>query len=109
MVRQDKSKQGRVTPKAGEVAAKSNTDKEADSDDSASSTKRKKVSREPVKVAGPSPIIIPILMFGLWGLGALVLLANYTVRGFAGMPSNIYLGVGLLFILLGFIPATRFR
>ncbi len=104
VVRQDKSKSGRVTPKASDVESAP-----AEKNDDDSSVKPRKVSREPVKVAGPSPIIVPILMFGLWGLGAAILLANYIVRDFAGMPSNWYLLVGLVLVLLGFIPATRFR
>ncbi len=104
VVRQDKSKSGRVTPKAGDASIASAN--ESDRNSSGTSTK---VSREPVRVQGPSPTIIPVLMFGLWGLGALVLLANYIVRDFAGMPSNWYLLVGLVLVLLGFIPATQFR
>ena len=98
MVRQDKKKSGRITEKGSD----SNSE-------SVVSSGKSGVSRDPVKISGPSPIIVPILMFGFWGLGALLILANYLIQDRFGMPSNWYLGGGLLLVLFGFIPATQFR
>lgn len=72
----------------------------------------------------PSPTWVPVLMFGLLILGALVIMVNYmgylppyndvaTVTnpdtGFGSGTSNWYLLLGLGLILGGIITATRFR
>ncbi|MGF1596641.1 MAG: cell division protein CrgA [Acidimicrobiales bacterium] len=95
MVRQDKSRQGRVTPKG--------TRPEAVSPASG-------VSREPVRIdgGGRMPALVSVLMFGLMGLGLLVILANYIVEGL-GAPSNWYLLAGLGLILGGIVAATQYR
>lgn len=87
MVRQDKSRAGRVTPKTDGPSG---------------------VSREPVKVGGRFSQLIPILMVGLMSLGLIVILANYVVVGF-GAPSNWYLLGGLGLILGGIVAATQWR
>ncbi len=56
----------------------------------------------------PSPVWVPILMFGLLGLGALSILLNYLGVP-PGSPDNWYLLVGLGLILLGIITATQYR
>ena len=92
MVRQDKSRPGRVTPKG--------TSSEASGSG---------VSREPVKVGGGRlAAAVPILMFGLMGVGLLVILLNYVVSAF-GAPSNWYLLAGLGLILAGIVAATQYR
>jgi hypothetical protein len=48
-------------------------------------------------------------MFGSLGLGMLVILANYVSLLPGGEPSNMYLLLGLLFITIGFITATKFH
>ena len=48
-------------------------------------------------------------MFSALGLGMLTILANYVDLLPGDGPSNTYLLVGLGFITLGFILATRYR
>lgn len=91
VVRQDKSRAGRVTPKgsAGSVGASG-------------------VSREPIRIESGFSTVVPFLMFGLMGLGLVVILLNYMVTSF-GAPSNWYLLAGLGLILAGIIAATQYR
>lgn len=98
MVRQDKSKPGRTTPK-GTTSTPS-----SDSPIGASG-----VSREPVKLQGPSPLIVPIIMFGSLTLGALIILFNYLTEDILGTPDNLYLFGGLGLVLVGIIAATQYR
>ena len=93
MVRQDKSRPGRVTPKT------------ADSEKVGPSG----VSRDPVKVGGGRlSAVVPFLMFGLMAVGLVIILLNYVVTGF-GAPSNWYLLLGLGMILGGIVAATQYR
>lgn len=55
----------------------------------------------------PSPLWVPVLMFGLLGLGVVVILLNYV--GSFWDTSNPILLVGLGMILSGIITATRYR
>jgi len=88
VARQAKSKNGRVTPKGTTGGAGSS-----------------RVSREPVKVKGSSPIV-PILMFTMLGSGLLVIFVNYLLRD---LGSNPLLFTGLGLILGGIIAATQYR
>ena len=56
---------------------------------------------------GPSPLWVPILMFGLLGLGVAVILVNYV--GSFWDTENWVLLVGLGMILGGIITATQYR
>jgi hypothetical protein len=56
---------------------------------------------------GPSPWWVPALMFALLIIGALLIVANYA--GAFGDPDNLYLVLGLGFILGGIITATQYR
>jgi hypothetical protein len=53
--------------------------------------------------------LIPILMFGLIGLGLLVILGNYIIQDHFGAPSNWYLLGGLALILAGIVAATQYE
>ncbi|MFT5202752.1 MAG: hypothetical protein ACI9C1_002146 [Candidatus Aldehydirespiratoraceae bacterium] len=55
----------------------------------------------------PSPIWVPVLMFGLLGAGVVVILLNYV--GSFWDTSNPILLVGLGMILSGIITATQYR
>lgn len=55
----------------------------------------------------PSPTWVPVLMFALLIVGALVIILNY--MGVFGDPSNVRLIIGLVFILGGIITATQYR
>ena len=60
---------------------------------------------------GPSPTWVPVLMFGLLIVGALIIILNYLafLPTPDGEASNWYLLLGLGFILGGIITATQFR
>ena len=57
----------------------------------------------------PSPVWVPVLMFGLFALGMLTIFLNYVAILLPGATSNWYLLLGLGFILGGIITATQFR
>lgn len=68
------------------------------------------VSRTPMKVGGGRfQAVIPFLMFGLIGLGLVVILANYIIQDRFGAPSNWYLLGGLGLILAGIVAATQYE
>ena len=54
-----------------------------------------------------SPRWVPVVMFASLGLGMLVILANYVSLLPGDEPSNMYLLLGLVFITIGFITATK--
>ena len=85
---------GRVTPKG--------TVPQGDAPRSAQYTNEK---------LGPSPTWVPVLMFGLLLVGALIIILNYLafLPTPDGEASNWYLLLGLGFILGGIITATQFR
>ncbi|MDH3302675.1 MAG: cell division protein CrgA [Acidimicrobiia bacterium] len=97
MVRQDKSKTGRVTPK-GTVPQGAKPGPTATN-----------VPRTSGDVEKPSPVVVPIVMFGSFILGIGLILFNYLPHGLFGMPSNWYLLGGLGLILVGIIAATQYR
>ena len=61
-----------------------------------------------MQIDPPSPVWVPVLMFGLLALGTLLILANYTIE-VLGMPNNWYLLGGLGMVLGGIIAATQYR
>ena len=62
----------------------------------------------PAKVKGPSPIWVPVLLFGLLIIGALLIILNY-MQLLPGAPRNLYLLLGLAGILGGIMVATQYR
>ena len=97
MVRQDKSKPGRITPKG------------TTSTPSADVAGASGVGRTPVNVDSPSSILIPIVMFASLILGTVIILFNYLTEDILGTPNNWYLLGGLGFVLLGIGTATQYR
>jgi hypothetical protein len=87
---------GRVTPKGTRPGASASE---------ASTRYTPPVARE-TKV---SPIWVPILMFTLLGLGALVIFLNYLALVPGGETSNWYLLAGLGLILGGIVTATQYH
>ena len=88
MVRQDTQK-SRITPKG---------------------TKPEISITEDLDMHESSPAYVPIVMFASFVIGMGVILTNYLAELDAlGMPSNWYLIVGLAFVLVGIITATRLR
>lgn len=95
MVRQDKHK-SRVTPK-GTKPGSTGEIIEGPSG----------VSRTPVKVNTSSPKWVPILMFGLFAVGIVIIMLPYLNNGIAG--GNWFILGGLALILGGIITATQYR
>jgi Cell division protein CrgA len=60
------------------------------------------------KIYRESPKWVPILMFGLLGVGVIVIILNY-LGLLPAAPTNWYLLVGLAGILGGIVTATQFR
>ena len=99
MVRQDKSKPGRITPKGT-----TSTPAAASGGAGASG-----VGREPVKVGSGSSMIVPIVMFGSLILGGVIIMFNYLTEDVLGTPNNLYLFGGLGLVLVGIIAATQYK
>ena len=59
----------------------------------------------------PSPRWVPVLMFGLWGIGLLVIVLNYMqiLPGAESGGNGWYLVAGLGSILAGIIVATQYH
>jgi hypothetical protein len=114
-----KKKGGRVTPKAGAAdprkvptagtpqVARSQSSRSAASDGSVAASSRY-TPPVPAKLKGPSPIWIPVLLFGLLIVGALLIMLNY-MQLLPGAPKNLYLLLGLGSILGGIMVATQYR
>jgi len=60
---------------------------------------------------GPSPRWVPVLMFGLWALGLLLIILNYmgVLPGAADGGNGWYLIAGLVSVLGGIMVATQYR
>ena len=90
---------GRVTPKKDEVVDKA--DRPAPSG---------RYTPPVPKEWRESPKWVPILMFSFLGLGALLIVVNYTpLMDKVGGSSNWYLLGGLGLVTLGFITATKWE
>ncbi len=62
----------------------------------------------PVSAPGPSPTWVPVVMFGLLGLGVMMILLNY-LSVLPAAPTNWYLLGGLGLVLGGIFTATQYR
>lgn len=65
-------------------------------------------NRTPVSVDGPSPVWVPVMMFGFLALGVATILLNY-LGVLPGSASNWYLLGGLGMVLAGIFTATQYR
>lgn len=63
---------------------------------------------DPVQEKGPSPTWYVVLMFGLMGVGVLIILANY-ITLLPGSPTNTWLLIGLAGIAGGFGMTLNYR
>lgn len=97
----------RVTPKGGPGAAPAGPKKGAKASGDVDTSPRYTPPARGAYAQGPSPVWVPILMFALLILGALVIMSNY--MGVFGDPANIRLVIGLVFILGGIVTATQYR
>jgi len=96
---------GRVTPRGGATAARS----EAGSRPRPSANARY-TPPAPVRLkAGQSGRWVPIAMFTALGAGVLMIVINYMSVLLPGAPSNWYIVGGLGLILAGILIATQWR
>jgi hypothetical protein len=119
-----KKKGGRVTPKGGVADSKkvptagppvvsrsssggSSGGRPARGDGAVTSSSRY-TPPVPMKIKGPSPLWIPVLLFGLLIVGSLIIILNYMTL-LPNSPQNYYLIAGLVAILGGIMVATQFR
>ena len=103
-----------MTPKAGATipgkvpSAGTPTVSRSKAGDSSVTASSRYTPPVPAKVKGPSPVWVPILLFGLLILGALFIMLNY-MQLLPGSPRNLYLLLGLASILGGIMVATQYR
>lgn len=112
MARQDRKKKGgRTTPKGGIQSGSRNAISKGHASkavaDSASSDSGRYTAPIPPEFK-TSPTWVPVLMFTLLGLGALVIFLNY-LGLLPGATDNKYLLLGLGFILGGIVTSTQFH
>jgi len=92
---------GRVTPKKDEVVDKA---------DRAAPPPSGRYTPPTPKEWRESPKWVPVLMFAFLGLGALLIIVNYTpLMDKVGGSSNWYLLGGLGLVTAGFITATKWE
>jgi hypothetical protein len=107
-----KKKGGRVTPKATDVhkvpTAGTPTVAKSRVSDSGVTASSRYTPPVPAKMKGPSPMWVPVLLFGLLIIGALLIILNY-MQLLPGAPRNLYLLLGLAGILGGIMVATQYR
>jgi hypothetical protein len=110
-----KKKGGRVTPKGGAAdprkvptAGSPNVSRSSSGGSSIAASSRY-TPPIPAKVKGPSPVWVPVLLFGLLIVGALIIMLNYMSVLLPGAPRNLYLLIGLGAILGGIMVATQYR
>lgn len=106
---------GRVTPKGtrpGQLptaTAEPGSSVSADSSVRHASVASSRYTPPTHKSMQESPRWVPILMFSLLIIGALVIFFNYLGILLPGATDNWYLLVGLAFILGGIVTATQYR
>ena len=96
---------GRVTPKGGPER------RAAGADPHHHPTPSARYTPPTPKLEKPSPMWVPVLMFGLLLAGALMIVLNYLglLPTASGEASNWWLLGGLGLISLGFVTATQYR
>jgi hypothetical protein len=99
MPRKTKDAPGRVTPKGGPAKRGGGT--------SPSTSSGRYTAPIPAEMRS-SPRWFPFLILGLFAVGLVGIMLNY-LGLLPGGASNIYLFIGLGFIVAGFIAATRWH
>lgn len=103
----DTATSARVTAK-GSVTKSVASSPTGDDDHPGASTRYTPPTPRIDKMDMPSPMWVPVLMFALLGLGALLIVLNY-LGVLPGDTDNKYLAVGLVMILGGIVTATQYR
>ena len=97
----ERGKSGRTTPKGTAVSRRSG--RAVAGPTAETSGRYTPPAFQPRKV---SPVWVPILMFTLFGLGALSIVLNY-IGILPGAPTSWYLVGGLALVTGGFVTATN--
>ncbi|MBK9179857.1 MAG: cell division protein CrgA [Acidimicrobiales bacterium] len=109
MAKVTKKKGGRVTPKGGATRRPAGTDAHGDPGPHHASQASSRYTPPIPKYKKVSPPWVPVLMFALVGLGALVIVFNYLGVLLPGATDNWYLLAGLVCILGGIVTATQWH
>lgn len=108
MARQDRKKKGgRATPKGGVGSGSRNAISKGHSTHEPETTSSRYTPPVPQEFK-VSPTWVPVVMFGLLGLGGLVIFLNY-LGLLPGATDNLYLLLGLGLVLGGIITSTQFH
>ncbi len=108
MARQDRKKKGsRTTPKGGSGAGSRHAISKGHGAAEVESTSGRYTPPIPQEFK-VSPTWVPVVMFGLLGLGGLVIFLNY-LGLLPGATDNLYLLLGLGLVLGGIITSTQFH
>ena len=108
MARQDRKKKGgRTTPRGGTGSASRKAISKGHATHEPETTSGRYTPPIPPEMK-VSPTWVPVLMFALLGLGALVIFLNY-LGLLPGATDNLYLLLGLGLVLAGIITATQFH
>jgi hypothetical protein len=101
MPRKTKDAPGRVTPKGGPPK------RPAAGNNRGQTTSGRYTAPIPQELRS-SPRWVPVLILTFFGLGLICIMLNY-LGLLPGGASNLYLFVGLGFIVAGFVAATRYH
>jgi len=74
-----------------------------------SKSKRRRYQPPPKPNPPPSPAWVPVLFFGLLGLGFAVILARYVLSTVGFFDKDYMIWIGLLLIAVAFGVATQWR
>lgn len=108
MARQDRKKKGgRTTPRGGAGSGARNAISKGHATHEPETTSGRYTPPIPQEFK-VSPTWVPVLMFTLLGLGGLTIFLNY-LGLLPGATDNMYLLLGLGFVLGGIITATQFH
>ena len=109
MARQDRKKKagGRTTPKGGTGSGSRHAISKGHSSHEPETTSSRYTPPVPQELK-VSPTWVPVLMFALLGLGALVIFLNY-LGLLPGATDNLYLLLGLGLVLGGIVTSTQFH
>ena len=109
MAREDRKKKGgRVTPKGGVQSGSRHAISKGHAAEGPANESKRYTAPVPQEFK-VSPTWVPVLMFALLGLGALIIFLNYLGLVPGGETDNLYLLLGLGLVLGGIVTATQFH
>lgn len=101
MARRTKDAPGRVTPKGGAARLRA-------TEPAGRPAGGRYTAPAPQEWAVGSPWWVPALMLAFFGVGVVGIVLNY-LGLLPGGASNLYLVIGLVLIVCGFVTATQYR